>query len=531
MQRLILVHIFLLITCVSYSQDDDAISIIDAIKDTVSGQKAQIDALNEFALKRVKTNKQLVEKVSEEALHLSQEIEYQEGEADAFYNIGYTCVFGPYPKAINNLTRAYDLYVSLRDTLSQANTLLSLALVYDGMEDVPKAIQTARTGLELAERIGHKKTISRAQTNISTFYHHVDNLDSALYHGRIALKLKEEIGDEFGTLLIRLNLGVIMANYDSLLDEGLVYLHAARKSTDEPYMTNDIVSNLAYAYARKKDFKMAQIYLDSAQLGTDSIANEYTERGLYRIAWEMYYELGNYEKALEYLQQEFELDKQLRGLEVQEKYEVLQLEYENEKNQNQILKLQNEQAETKFRYTIAVVLVFYFLLVAGLIYILMRFKVRNARLKEVELRNQLEQKNKELTSYALNFVQKNDLIANIRSQVNDLKSKADKDSIKDLNQINRIIDDSFRADKEWSNFKLRFEEVHTDFFQRLSDKYPDLSNAEVRLCALIKLNMNMKEASQVLGISPDSVKTARYRIRKKMDLPTDVNLTSVINSI
>ncbi len=75
-----------------------------------------------------------------------------------------------------------------------------------------------------------------------------------------------------------------------------------------------------------------------------------------------------------------------------------------------------------------------------------------------------------------------------------------------------------------------FEELHEGFFYKLKQHFPDLGNAELKLCALLRLNMNMKESSRVLGISSDSVKTARSRLRKKLGLNTEDNLVDFLIS-
>jgi DNA-binding CsgD family transcriptional regulator len=73
--------------------------------------------------------------------------------------------------------------------------------------------------------------------------------------------------------------------------------------------------------------------------------------------------------------------------------------------------------------------------------------------------------------------------------------------------------------------------VHKDFFTNLKKKYPDLSSGELRLSALIRLNLNLKESATLLNIAPDSVKTARHRLRKKLNLPEDSNLTDYLMTI
>jgi len=78
---------------------------------------------------------------------------------------------------------------------------------------------------------------------------------------------------------------------------------------------------------------------------------------------------------------------------------------------------------------------------------------------------------------------------------------------------------------------LHFEQVHQHFFTRLKEACPDLSSAELKLCALIRLNLNMKESATILGISPTSVKTARYRLRKKLNLSQEESILDYLLKI
>ncbi|MEO9484402.1 MAG: hypothetical protein ABJG47_13180 [Ekhidna sp.] len=116
------------------------------------------------------------------------------------------------------------------------------------------------------------------------------------------------------------------------------------------------------------------------------------------------------------------------------------------------------------------------------------------------------------------------MIDELKGQINELKKHADSATNKQLTHINRIIDKTFRVDEEWEAFNVTFDQMHDGFFRKLRKYYPSISNSELRLCALLRLNKNLKEAAELLGISPDSVKTARYRLRKKLGLKTEDNL-------
>ena len=506
--------------------------IIASVKDSVRDLKTQVDIFHTEASSVIKTQPDVAKALSQEMMIISEEIGYDLGIANSHYNLGVLSMFGPYPEALKSLNVALELYLELADTRALANTWVTLAIVYQGMEDKAKAIDAATKARHLAEDINDLKILSRVHTNFLAIYHYFDRIDSSLYHGKIALKLKRQLNDTRGIRHNLLNLGVVMANIDSLVDEGLAYMLEARiLANEDPIMVNDIVTNIAYGYARKKNFTLAEMYLDSAIVGNDSLPSDYTRQGIHRIGKDLYLEKDDFEKALFHLEKEYALDKKLRSLEAQEQFEVLELERENATKEKEIIQLEKEQAEIQFRLIVALLGGTLMVVLVILVILIYRNKMKLARMSEKELKTELNHKNKELASFTLNFVQKNEMISNIKEQVQELSRVALPSTGKQLQQINRVIEDTFRADREWENFKLRFEEVHEGFFKDLSEKYPDLGNAEVKLCALLRLNMNLKESSQVLGISPDSVKTARYRIRKKLGLTKDENLVKFMSTI
>lgn len=152
------------------------------------------------------------------------------------------------------------------------------------------------------------------------------------------------------------------------------------------------------------------------------------------------------------------------------------------------------------------------------------------RLHEVvsQLNLSLEQSQKRLTSFSLNQIQKNAVLDEMSEKVASLKKQADPDMFREFNQLHRGLQETFNIDKEWENFNVFFEGVHNGFVQRLKSYQPELTHAEVKLCALVKLNLTLKESANVLGISPDSVKTARYRLKKRLLLGKEESLTEFL---
>lgn len=162
---------------------------------------------------------------------------------------------------------------------------------------------------------------------------------------------------------------------------------------------------------------------------------------------------------------------------------------------------------------------------------IVRLREENARLKSAELMEKIENKDKELAVYSLNFIQKNQLIENVKNEFYDLKVNKINNQVGKINGISKMLEDGFRIDKDWSEFKIHYEGIHKDFFKKLKESYPDLTPTDLKLCALIKVNLSTKEIARMLGVLPESIKTARYRIRKKVGLKNSDNLFDFLNSI
>ncbi|MEE1964593.1 hypothetical protein V1387_18035 [Allomuricauda taeanensis] len=145
--------------------------------------------------------------------------------------------------------------------------------------------------------------------------------------------------------------------------------------------------------------------------------------------------------------------------------------------------------------------------------------VHKEKAKQKELEQELEFKDKQLTSYALSFEQKNRIIEELQEIVKKIELTTSNTEklrlVKDLKQVAR---ENLLADKNWECFRDFFQETQHGFHAKLLSKHPDLKPNDLKLCSVIRLNLTIKEAAQVLGISPGSLKTSRYRLRKKMDL-------------
>ncbi|GGW26559.1 ligand-binding sensor domain-containing protein [Arenibacter certesii] len=141
----------------------------------------------------------------------------------------------------------------------------------------------------------------------------------------------------------------------------------------------------------------------------------------------------------------------------------------------------------------------------------------NQELTQKKLIEELNFKTEELTNYTLRTVHKNHLLSEIKSNL--LKeTKETTPKKRNLEKIIDLIDDSLMLDEDWENFYNLFNQIHTTFIKDLKNNCPHLTDRELRLCALIKLNFNSQHIATLFGISLSSVKVARHRLRKKLNI-------------
>lgn len=154
-------------------------------------------------------------------------------------------------------------------------------------------------------------------------------------------------------------------------------------------------------------------------------------------------------------------------------------------------------------------------------------------LKEEQQRLQLEKENtdRELASITLYVQEKNKMMEELQNKMDNLLTHSSDENRAKILDITRNIKQSISFEKDWDKIKLHFENVHPQFFTKLSEICPQLTQNELKHCAYIKMNMSNKETANLLGVDHNTVKMSRYRIKKKLELPQEEDLTQFINNI
>ncbi len=159
-----------------------------------------------------------------------------------------------------------------------------------------------------------------------------------------------------------------------------------------------------------------------------------------------------------------------------------------------------------------------------------RLKAKNEKIKKdnKSLKENLESRNKELASSAMQTVQIDNQLLQLKKSLDEIYNESEGRIRKQLRDTLKVLEDQIKGDNNWKHFETHFNQIHDNSLERLKEEYPDLSHREIRLCAYLKLNLSSKEIAPLMGISYRGVESLRFRVRKKMNLDTSVNLTDYI---
>jgi len=455
-----------------------------------------------------------------------------------------------YAKSYDGLWLALFLADESEDNVSKASIYNRLGRLYSFYKKEDKAFEYMNTALTINKNLVKEGILEEAALvqnyyTICSTYRELDKPDFAKIYLDSCFLYYDKVQSGIGVPYLNFEKSFVLAQ-EKRSDEALAILENM-----EPWFVENRPSYLVLVYTYWGD-----IYLELSKLAK---SEEFYKRALEisekhkshvdfsvliheRLA-KLYVDKSDFEKAFNSQTQAKELDAQFFDsrssvnqplLEIKDEFRI-----EKERQEALIQKQRLEQLEQEDKISLLqriillgaliftlIIAVFYVIQIRAKHKIEKQLIRRNKELEIQKARELLELKNKELATSALQLVEKDEFLKEIKARL-----KGDNGEVK-TNEINRILKSiSSSNQNNWEEFKLRFTSVNEAFYNSVTTKYPKLTQSDQKICALIKLNFSSKEMARLLGISVESVHTTRYRLRKKMGLERSVNLEDFISSL
>ena len=452
------------------------------------------------------------------AMHLFESLNDSLGTARTYTEMGISeHSRGDYNSARDHYVKALELHKAIGNQLGKATTLRRIGIMEAEMKDYERAFNTFSLALDIERQINNVEGIANLLNNIGVNFFEQGEYDKALEYYDQSMPLFKATN----------NLSRLPAAYHNyarvLLAQGKVYqaqkyaelgLPIAKETGNKMAMMLSM-QLFADIYQARNDYKNAYDFLKKAKSIEDSIVNKSNSVQYAQLRSLIATERKEQEIELMKKEQEWSVFRQKvtyagLGLALLVGCVVIYYQRKNIHRKKELLEKNKQISETQEA--------------------LLKADLENRQLSERQLQYDLEFRHKELLTYTLNLAQKNTVMQNVREGINELLPSIEKENKQKVSKLLKVIDYSLESEKDWDEFRMYFEKVHSSFFEKMKLQHPDLTQGDLKLCALISLNLSMKEMAELMGISPESVKMARHRLRKKLNLATEDNLTEFVAS-
>jgi DNA-binding CsgD family transcriptional regulator len=269
---------------------------------------------------------------------------------------------------------------------------------------------------------------------------------------------------------------------------------------------------------------------------------------IYRKISTSYAESGDFATAYQYSLEFASIKDSVYNQEKAKAISELEVKYEKEKDQQKIALLERDKKIDENRKWLLTLWLILVAAVASLGIALLWQRNRKNRqlyarekevlaareaLTEAELRNtrnELSFNKTRLAVYMENLLRKNSLIEELEARLNEMSLEDEASNAERAQRLNELLELKILTDEDWLAFKQHFEQAFPGYLEKLQAAYVNMTTAEIRLFLLIRLGLGSREISNMLGVSPDSVKKGRYRLRKKLDLAEEDSLEDFVAS-
>ena len=243
---------------------------------------------------------------------------------------------------------------------------------------------------------------------------------------------------------------------------------------------------------------------------------------------DLYDKMGQFKLAFNYTKlvlDEVESEKMADRIRV---YQSKILQKTIDKKDKNIIEQKQQFQITLMKYVIAIILLLLISLVCAAAYVYNNMKHKATIVKADSANRELNNTKEQLTNTAVLVRSRGEMLNNIQTQIKDTFKLTDTERLERLHKLSRSISTFNSKDNE---MEIMVDKISGDFIEKLSAKYPDLTQNEKRLASLLKIGLSSKEISIIISSQPKSVDMARYRLRKKLNLETDEVLQDALSKI
>lgn len=397
-----------------------------------------------------------------------------------------------------------------------------------------KAVLSLNKCDSIIRKLGDLNLLAFHYNNQGLYYQKIENQEMAESLFKKSLSLSRTLGDEESIAISLNNLSKDAGNTEEKIAYLLEAIDINTKRNRQLSLAENF-NNLAYQYGSVNRYDEAIKYLDKSRAIAELLKSPEILYDNYKIRSEIFEKEGLYKQA-------YESVLKMQGIKSEQAknenfFDVEQL------IQNRILaKKQYELNLTKKEIdikrlntslVIAISLFLFTLMIAFYIYyyINSRRKIQNIEAKQKIAEQEAEHSQTELVNVATYLNTRNEILDNIQSALSKSCKLPEKEIYSEIRKINIYIKSLQTKNEEVDSVLARITRINEGFISRLSEKHPELTKNDKNIALLLRARLSSKQIATLMDCSPKSVNMARYRMRTHLNLNSDTNLVSYLNSL
>ena len=403
------------------------------------------------------------------------------------------------------------------------------------IREYEESVQFSLKALKIWEFGKVQKDIQRmmwACNTIALGFHRLQNYDSAFFYYNKAMLYADELKLDIWKGIISGNMGQIYFAQKKY-DTALTLLQTDYNISKKDKLYDNAANSLQWAARTQLQLgnnEVALQYVREAFYLLEKIPNMNYLRNTYQAATEVFKSLENYDSAFYYNTKYGALNDSLERVVALSGIAVSKARANDEKSRYRIQSLQKEKEKQVFQRNILIAAIILFGVVGFLVITKQRLKAKLEVARAEQERQRMQQEmvfaREQLNMFTENIVEKTNMIEKLEEQVRDKTVSTEQQML-----ITELGQQTILTEDDWIKFKILFEKIYPTFFKQIKKTAPDITLAEMRMAALVLLQLNSKQTAAILGISVDSVHKTRQRLRQRLQLNSDINLDDYIAGI
>ncbi len=436
-----------------------------------------------------------------------------------------------YTDAIQSRLSAMKYFLHINDSNHYYVVYTDLATNYYNIKEYANTINIVEKCVEYFKRHGNTFMIGYIYSILSTTYYKMEDYQNAIQYAKMSLAIRQtmpykyEIGESYNNLALSY---IATKKWDTAIDylqQSIKLMSASNDLSQIPV----VKINLAKCYYNigKADLSRLLIFqVLSEAKGKHSLQNVVN---CYKSLSIFYETQHQYDSALYYNRLLMTAEDSLLNIRKTKIIKELIIKYKTQENEQIINELSYKNKLSNTHLTLFISITILLIIIVVLTTYVLSKKNENSKLLLKQANIEIEHNKKHLENYTDKISVKNKLIEELELKLTKVYDETQTSDKKDI--FSELYQFKILTEDHWREFKLLFDKAHPGFIRTLRSIHPSVTAAEERQSLLIKLSIGNKEAADMLGISIDSVKKLRYRLKKKFNLGENEILDDYVKSL